>query len=121
MTTSTRKPRTRTKTAKPITGTTGQPPPPAPAVHVGYQPAGRDLYGRRAKTSYHLVANESIFLDSPPPLCGITRYPGEALCGYPGDWEHIPYGLFPPPVSCTRCTQLAARHGITTDHDDPAS
>jgi hypothetical protein len=92
-------------------------PPPASAAHVGYQPPGYDLYGRRAKASYHVVMDESVWLDSPPPLCGITRYPGEALCGYPGDWDHIPFGLFPPPVSCPRCRQLADDLAITIDDE----
>ena len=81
--------------------------PARPAAHIEYQPAGLDLYGRRARAAYHAITDQRVKIGYR------TRYSGDALCGAPGPWGDIPDGLFPPFVTCRACQHITARLHIT--------
>lgn len=82
-------------------------------ARVGYQPAGRDLHGRRiARESYHAV------LAGGPArtvkIGWVTRHRGEALCGA-APLDDCPPGLFEPLVTCQACRAICERESITVD------
>ena len=81
-------------------------------AHVGYQPAGLNLHGRKVAERYHAIADQAATVGS------ITRYPGDALCGAPGPWADSPQGLFAPLVTCRWCRQIAATAGVTIIEGD---
>jgi hypothetical protein len=81
--------------------------PSRPTAHIEYQPAGLDLYGRRARAAYHAITDQKLKIG-----CR-TRYTGDALCGAPGPWGDIPDGLFPPLVTCRACQHITTRLHIT--------
>jgi hypothetical protein len=83
-----------------------------PTAHIGYQPAGPDLYGRRVRADYHAIADQTVTGGT------ATCYAGEALCGTAWRWEAIPDGLFPPTVSCPVCQRIAAAGHITITGPD---
>ena len=78
-----------------------------PTAHVGYRPAGYDLWGRRVRARYHAVTDQDLTIGTD------TRIAGDALCGSYGPWADIPDGLFPPLVSCEKCRHIATRDHIT--------
>ena len=77
------------------------------SAHIEYQPAGLNLFGRRAREAYHAVTDQAVKVGF------LTRHPGDALCGSPGPWADIPDGLFPPLVSCRACRHITAGLHIT--------
>jgi hypothetical protein len=86
--------------------------PPRRTAHVGYQPAGLDLSGRRVRERYHAIT------DQPVKIGLVTRESGDALCRAPGPWADIPPGLFPPLVTCSWCREIAASHSVTIIEGD---
>lgn len=79
-------------------------------ARVGYQPAGRDLYGRITRESYHAVLAGGTARTL--RIGSVTRYRGEALCGA-APLDDCPPGLFEPVVSCPACRAICQREGIT--------
>jgi hypothetical protein len=86
--------------------------PRQPTAHVGYQPAGLNLHGRKVAERWHALADQAVTVGS------ITRYPDEALCGAPGPWADSPQGLFAALVTCRWCRQIAATAGVTIIEGD---
>jgi hypothetical protein len=86
--------------------------PPRPAAHVGYQPAGLDLHGRKVRERYHAIADQAVTVGF------LTRHRGDALCGAAGPWADSPTGLFGPLVTCRWCRQIATSTGVTIIEGD---
>jgi len=86
--------------------------PARPTAHVGYQPGGPDLRGRRVRERYHAIADQAV------RIAGVNRRCGDALCGSAGPWVDIPDGLFPPSVSCPVCRHLAASEHVAITGSD---
>jgi len=96
-----------TRTAATARGVRQKKRTPARIAHIEYQPAGLDRSGRRARETYHAVADQAVRVGF------ITRTPGTALCGSPGPWADIPDALFPPVVTCRACQHITAKQHVT--------
>ncbi len=84
-------------------------PAPALTAHVGYQPAGRDLYGRICRETYHAIADQRV--QGRGDFRDLIRAPGEALCGA-APVSGCPDGLFPAQVTCPACRAIAYREHV---------